>query len=800
MRRDPVLAITVTLTLAVGIGAGTTVFSLVDSILLRPLAFPDSQHVYWLAEHTARSPEGVGFGGDYYSLRERKQVFAEVGAYDTSTTNWSGVDRPEQLDSATATPSFFGVLGTHPLLGRTFDEAEQGSRVARLVIISYDFWRTRLNSDPAVLTRTLTLDGSAHQILGVMPQGFDFPKGTQVWRPMPMDESSQRPRSPMSPIRLVRMIGRTRTSLDERRTRAVLPTLSRSIADEYPAEFAKAGFLDDFAVRAEPLQRHLTGDVRPALYALSAAVLLVILIACANLANLLLARAAGRRREFGVRLALGASRGRLARQLLTESCRLALPGGLAGVLLALAAVTVLNAVQLTALTRYPRIELDTRTLLFTLALTLLTAILAGVAPIFAANQVDLQEALKSGGHGSSGGRGARAARRLLVAGELAVSLVLLIGAGLLARSFLNLSRVDLGFPAGGLLTLRVNLTGTAYMTGADQIRYYRNVLAGIEALPQVRAAAVTTDLPLTGEHAYQTMPIQIEGRVPLPLAQRPAMSMAIVSEDYFRTLGVPLQAGRVFNSSDNGRNPDAVVVNQAFARKIFPGEHPVGHAIVMGKTRWTIVGVVGDIRANGLGVEPAPFAYRCLCQQLDNRFLSRMGLAIRTTGDPAALARSAVARMYAVDRTQPVFDVRTMEERVSATLAPERFQLWLIGGFAAIAMVLAAIGVYGVMAYLVAQRTREIGIRIAIGAQSGQVQRLVLGETVVLSACAALAGIAGAWALTRYLGTMLYGVTSRDAATFCAAPLLLIGVALAASIIPARRAAGVDPLVALRDE
>jgi putative ABC transport system permease protein len=804
LRRDPVLLVSATLTLAVGVGANTTVFSLVDAILLRPLPFPDPGRIYWVGERMGRNPMEVGLGPDYYSLREKKNVYAEVGAFDTLTVNWAGIDRPEQLDAVQATPSFFSVLATRPLLGRTFDEAEQGSKAPPVVVLSYAFWRSRLNADRRVLSRTVTLDGLSYNVIGVMPQGFDYPKGTQIWTTMAMDESSQRPRSAMRPIRMVRMIGRAKAGLSSEQVQAMMPTVTREIRAEYPASFEKTGFLDNMTIFAESLQRRIAGDLRPALYALSGAVVLVLLIACANLANLLLARAAVRRRELAVRMALGSGKGALIRQLLVESCVLALPGGAAGVLLAMAAVRLLNATKPLVLVRYPEIGMDLRTLVFTFGLTVLTGLIFGMAPALGAAGVDLHDALKSGGRAQSASRASRRVRQVLVVAELGVSLVLLIGAGLLAKSFLNLAHVNMGFPAEKLLTLRVNLTGPQYATGRAQQNYYREVLARVTQLPGVSAAAVTTDLPPTGEHAYQGMGFQIAGRVPLPIAQRPQTSLGIVSREYFRALGVPLRAGRLFDSSDGEGSPDAIVVNEAFARKVFPGENPVGHQTVQGpagrETRWTIIGVVGDVRANDLGAEPAPFAYRCLCQQGDYRFLSTMRVIVRTTRDPRALARAVEAQMFAVDREQPVFDVKTMEERVSAALAPERFQLWLIVTFAGIAIVLAALGVYGVMAYLVTRRTREIGIRIAVGAQPAQVQRLVLAETAVLAVAAAFAGLAGAWGLTRYLKTMLYGVTALDAATFGAAPVVLVIVALGASAIPARRAARVDPVLALREE
>jgi len=804
LHRDPVLIAAATLTLAAAIGANTTVFSLVDSILLRPLPFPQPRSLYWISERMGRNPIEIGLGPDYYSLREKKHLFAEAAAFDSLTVNWAGVDHPEQLDAAQVTPSFFGVLGTRPLLGRAFAEAEQGSKAPPAIVLSYAFWRSRLNSDPRVLSRTLTLDGLPYNVIGVMPQGFDYPKGAQLWRPLDMDESSQRPRSVKRPVWMVNIIARSKPGVRDEQVQAAMPGVTRSIRAEYPKEFESAGFLDNMTISAVPLQRRITGDLRPALYALSGAVALVLLIACANLANLLLARAASRRREMAVRMALGSGKGALIRQLLAESCLLALPGGAAGILLALAAVRLLNITKPLVLVRYPEIAVDLRTLLFTFGLTVLTGLIFGLAPALGAAGVSLQEALKSGGHGHSASRAARRLRRLLIVAELAVSVVLLIGAGLLAKSFLNLAHTDLGFPARNLLTLRVNLTGPNYASGAAQQRYYTDALARIAQLPGVTSAAVSTDLPLTGEHSYQGIGIQVAGRAPVPVAQRPQSSISVVSAGYFRALGVPLRSGRVFDISDTAGAPDRIVINEAFARKVFRGEDPVGRQIVQGQrgreALWTIVGVVGNIRASDLGAEPGPLAYRCLCQQADNRFLSTMRVVIRTTGDPRAIARPVEAQFYAVDREQPVFDMKTMEQRVSAALAPERFQLWLIGTFASIALVLAAVGVYGVMAYLVTRRTREIGIRIALGARPAQVQRMVLGETAALAIAASVAGLGGAWALTRYLKTMLYGVTALDAPVFAIAPVVLILVAVAASAVPARRAATVDPMTALREE
>ena len=800
LRRDPILWLTATLTLALCIGANTTVFSLVNSILLRPLPFPESNRIYSVNERMGISQAEVGLGADYYSLREAHRVFAEVGAFDPLTLNWSGREKPEQLDAAQVTPSFFSVLGTKPMIGRFLAPGEEGRAAPAVVVVSYPFWRARLGSDPHAVGQTLALDGLSHTIVGVMPQGFDYPKGTQIWRPLPMDESGQRPRSAMRPMRLVNILARLKSPLTDEQFQAQLPQLTATIRAEYPKDFESAGFLDGMRILATPLQRRITGDLRPALVVLGGAVLLVLLIACANLANLLLARAAAREREIAVRMALGSGKARVVRQMLKESLLLAVPGGLAGIALAWAAIGLLNAWKPLVLVRYPSIVMDLRTLVFTVGLTLITGLVFGLAPAIGVSGVRIQEALKSAGVGHGGSRGSARFRRALVVVELGVSIVLLIAAGLLARSFLNLSRTELGFPAAKLLTLRVNLTGPEYTTAKSQERYYAQALERVRQLPMVRAAAFSTDLPLTGDQSFQNLGFQVAGRVPLPMAQRPQANMTKASSDFFRTMGIPLRSGRLIEVPE--KHPDEIVVNEAFARQIFPGEDPVGRRILLGRndaTQWTIVGVVGSIRGNQLGAEPEARMYRDTGQSED-RFLSRMRLSVRTTGDPLAIQRAVEGQLYAVDRSQPAFDVKTMEQRVADTLAPQRFQLLLIGIFAAMAVILAALGVYGVMAYLVTRRTREIGIRMAIGARPEQVRGQILRESLTLAATAVVAGIAAAWGLTRYLTAMLYGVTAMDGATLSVAAVVLVAVALAASLLPARKASLVDPVIALREE
>jgi len=800
LRRDRALAIAATATLALSIGANTVVFSLVDSVLLRPLPYPGADRIHWLSEHLGREMD-IGVGADYYSLAEQGRLWDAVAAYQALTLNWTGIEKPEQLDAAQVTPSFFRVMGAQPSMGRYLAPGEEGRKAPAVVVLSYALWRNRMGSNPNVVGSTITLDRVPNTIIGVMPQGYDFPRGTQIWRPLPMDAAAERPRSAMRPMLVVRMLARVKPGVGDGDLRTEMVRLTQTIRAEYPKDFETAGFLKGMSIAAVPLQKRLTGDLRPALLVLSGAVALVLLIACVNLANLLLARAGARRRELAVRLALGSDRGRVIGQLLTESLLLAMPGGLAGAGLAVLVVWLLNVTKPAMLVRYPAISMDLWTLLFMFGLTLLTGLAFGMAPALSAARIDIQEALKSGGHGQSSGPRAARVRQILVVAELGVSLVLLIGAGLLARSFLNLAHTDLGFEPARLLTLRVNLVGPRYAKAEGQVQFYDNVLERLKASPMVRAASVATDLPLSGEQPYLGGAFQVEGRAPLPVAQRPQTSTTVVSRDFFRTLGIPVLAGRTFDARDNSQSPNAVVVNRAFERKIFPGENSLGRRLLFGRdgSARTIVGVVGSIRGSALGADPEPVVYRCECQG-GNPFLTRMALVVRTSGEPRAAIRDVEAQVYAEDRNQPVFDVKTMEERLDDATASQRFQLILIGTFAGLALVLAAAGVYGLMSYLVTRRTRELGIRIALGARPEDVMRHVMGENLTLVLVALAAGLGGAWLLTPYLKTLLYGVTTTDSATLTVAPLILAATVVLASLGPARRAARVDPMIALREE
>jgi putative ABC transport system permease protein len=808
LRRDPALTLAATLTLAVCIAANTSVFSVADAILIRPLPYPAAERIDWVSERSGPSHDDVGTAPDYYFIREQNRVFDEVAAFAQLTVNWTGVERPVQLDAAQVTASFFRVMGSQPMLGRYLAWNEEGPKAPAVAIVSYEFWQGRLAGDRHIVGKTISLDRSPRTIVGVMPQGFDYPRGVQVWLPSGLERVSQSfPISSSSPLFTVSMVARRKAGLAPERVQADMDRMAVGIRAEYKV-FQTTGFRSDLALAAVPLQRHLTGDARPPLLLLMCGAGLVLLIACVNLANLLLARWGSRQRELAVRMALGSSRGRLVRQMLGESLMLALPGGLLGTAIAWLAIGALAAARPASLQRFPPITMDLSALGFSIALTLATSLLFGVAPALSVAGRDIQEALKSFSLAHSGGRGAARMRKVLLVGQLGVSLVLVIGGGLLLRSFLNLAHTELGFQTDRLLTFRVDPIGPMNRNYAG---FYGEVLDRLQRLPMARSAALLTDIPLSGEDFYQLGRIQVVGHPLVPFRERRRVNHTMVSAAFFDTMQIPLKSGRWFDAHDAVRaaptasfgfvGAEPVVVNEAFARQILPGENALGQRVTFGpderKVTWTIVGVVGNVRGGVLGAAPPAMVYRCTCSGSP---VFRAGFAIRTAGSPQAAVRAAEEAVRAVDRDQPIFDVKTMDERRARVLAPEGFQLMLIGGFGGIAILLAAAGVYGVMSYLVTRRTREIAVRMAMGARPGEIQRMVLGEAGTLVALAVGIGFGGAWAVTRYIRSMLHGVSEMDMTTFAVAAGLLAVIVVAASLGPARRAVRVDPMTALRTE
>lgn len=806
LANEKTLAIAATVTLALCIGANTTVFSLVHSILLRPLPYPQSSRICWVWEDIGRNRRDINTAADYFSLSEIGKTFDSVAAFGSSTANWSGVERPEQLNTAQVSASFFQVMATPPMLGRTLAQAEQGRQAPNVVVISYAFWRNGLQSDSSVVGKKIVLDREPHIVIGVMPQGFDYPRNTDIWQPWKIDDATERPRSAMRPFHMVSILARTKPGLTRPQLDAEMTRLTPILHAEYPPDFDKRGFTRNMAIHARPLQDKLTGDLRQPLFVLTGAVGLVLLIACVNLANLLLARAATRRREIAIRLALGARPGGIIAQMLVESVVLALPGGIAGAAIAAAAVKLLNLTKPMVLARYPAITLDVTTLAYTAGLTLLTGIVFGMAPAFAASRVAIQDTLKAAGLAhSEGPRGARL-RQALVVAELGISLVLLIGAALLARSYVKLSHVELGFVPQNVLTMRVNLAGPQYQKGDQQVRFYDQVRERLRALPMVESAGITTDLPLTGEAGFSNVQYQIGGRPSRPIGERALASISYIDRDYLQTMRVSLRGGRFFDTRDTPASSSQVMVNEAFSHREFPSQDPIGKIVLTrsgagenDQEPHVIAGVIADTRGDTLGIALGPVMFHCVCQD-NNSFLNQMRIVVRTAGPPYAAARPIAEAIYAVDRDQPVYQVKSMDDRVAESLAPERFQLMLTGTFTFLALILAAAGVYGVMSYLVARRTREIAIRMALGARPADVSQLVFRESMRLAPVAIVLGLGGAWALVRYIKSMLYGIAALDLPTFLLTPLVLTAIVVAASLGPARRASRVDPMTALREE
>ncbi len=785
------------LTVALGIAGTATMFSIVNAVLLRPLPFSQPRQLYWVGELLFNFKQEFALAGDYFTMREHAQAFSQMAAFNTSGVNWTGTDRPEQLTASHVTASFFSLLGVQPLRGRVFraDEDVPGANPA--VVLSYALWQRRFGGDPAVLGQTIRLDRQEALVIGVMPRRFDFPKGTELWMPLRLNEAEQRQRMGFV---IVTIVARAKASVSAAQVASEINRLTPIVEDEYHAN----GVTADAKIFATPLQERLVGQLRQAILVLAGAVVLMLAIVCFNVANLMLARASGRRREIAIRVALGAPRTRIVGQVVTESLLVSLMGGALGIGLTSAAVGMVNAFRPLALSGFPEISIDTATIEFTLALSLLVGLVFGVAPALSALGFSVQEALQQESRSAAGSLSLRKVRQGLVVAQLGASLTLLIGSGLLAKSFLQLRDTDPGFHPDRVLTGRVNLTGPSYSTHERQIEFYERVLEKLRAVSAVMSAAVTTSIPLNGDGLPNAAVFRIENHPAVPRGQDPQASFTAVSPDFFTTLAIPLLEGRLLDARDRLGAPETIVVNQTFERRYFPGENPIGQRISIGaptdNPAWlAIVGVVGDVRQNGLDRDAVPWSYQSYFQtQLD--FLARMGILIRTSSDPALLAPTVARLVTAVDPDEPAYDLKTMDQRLSDSLASRRFNAVWIGCFAVVAILLAAIGVYGVMSYLVTLRTQEMGIRLALGARQGQVLQLIVREGLVLGVVGSGIGLAGAFVLSRFLSLLLFGVSTLDPTIYAGFTASLLFAVFAASYGPGLRAARVDPVTSLRHD
>ena len=801
--------------LGLGIGANTAIFSVVDGVLLRPLPFKNASRLVMVYEEMPKMGFLLGTfsAPDYEDVVRQNHVFEGTGAYRHKNFELSGVKQPERISGLRITASLFPVLGVHPALGRPFTEGED-KNAALLVILSYGFWQREFGGDRAILGRPIVLDRVPRTVIGVMPRGFEFPLGgNSNFNGQPADLFVPMSFTPAELQGLGNMynhsaIARLRPGVAVDQAVSEIDLILHRFQSQFPAVIRQDPNFE-LDAKVMPLRQAISGPVQRLLLVLLAAVGMVLLIACADVSNLLLTRAVARHREMAVRAAMGASRMRLARQVITESLVLALAGGACGLLIAQWGTVLLVRLAPSGLPLVSSSRINPGVLGFTFVLCMATAVLFGLAPALHASRTDLTANLKAGGRSGTATRGHRRLLGGLVAAQFALALVLLTGAGLLLRSFARLLATDPGFQPENVLSLRTSLPGATY-TNATQIRsFYRRLIDRVSALPGVRSVAEATCAPLDScEHDIYTA----EGSSAGQHGTNPDISVVWVMGSYFTALRIPLIKGRLFGPQDVKRAQRVMVINQAMARRFWPNQDPIGRRVKNGSPEmdvpWmTVVGVIGNVKNGDLNEATLPQAY-IPYEQVDDKVVAgtvvdefrSLTLMTQTQNNPAALLASIRSEIGQLDPALPVSDAQTMQQLIHRTVKPQRFNMFLLVIFAVLALVLAAVGIYGVMAYAVSQRTNEIGIRIALGAQASEMLKMVLTEGMRLALVGIFLGLVAALGLTRLIASLLYGVTPDDPATFCAVAVLLIGVALAACYLPARRATKVDPMVALRQE
>jgi putative ABC transport system permease protein len=809
LRKSPAFTSIAVLTLALGIGANTAIFSVVNALLLKPLPFPASQQLVAFGMTNTRekgppaSLNSLSYP-DFFDFREQNGSLSNIAVYRDRAFALTSEEGAISLHGIKASAEFFDVLGIKPAIGRTFERADEqagGGPGGFKVIINHDFWRKHFGGDAKVLGRSVELDRRSYTVVGVMPPGFQYPIQTDpvdFYVTIADDASNPDGTKPQTENRgshSLQAIGRLKPGVTIEQAQADLAAIAGNLEKKYPDSNSY------FGVALEPLREELIGDVRTALYILFGAVVCVLLIANANVANLLLARASVRGKEMALRAAVGASRARLIRQLLTESLLLAGLGGLLGLLVAHWGTEALIKTVPQNIPRITNIQLDSAVLVFTLLVSLATGVIFGLVPAWQASHVDLNASLKSGSRTGSGGEHESRLRNGLVMAEVALALVLLICAGLLIQSFARLGRVQSGVQTERLLTAQLSLPGGGYPKNEKVIAFFDQFLTRIRALPGIDSASVIVPLPLSGSN----MVVDFDNAEhPLPEGQREAAPVRIIGTDYFKTMGIPLRQGRVFNENDRIESEPVVIVNERFAKKFFPGQNVIGKRIQPGfsaddtgtKMR-EIIGVVGNVKHVSLKNEDSPEMYLPRTQIP----FDIMSLVVRTkVSNPTALTSALRKELSALDRTIPLRSVRIFDDYISRSLARPRFNALLLSIFAGTALLLTAIGIYGVIAYSVSQRTNEIGIRMALGAGQSAIFRLIVGRAMMLVAISIVVGLIGAFAATRLLNSLLYGVGAWDSFTFLAIVFLVSGVAFLAAWLPAHRAAQVDPVVALRAE
>jgi len=789
--RQPSFTVVAVLTLALGIGVNSAIFSMVNALLIKALPFQNPAQLVVVNPQASDNGLSAIAGYEYLSWKERSQSFENLAAYSNDNFNLSGRGEPERLSCAEVTSSLFPLLGVQPLKGRTFLPEEDRPGNDRVAIVSEGFWQRRYNSNSSLVGDTITLNGANYTVVGIMPKGFRFPGEYDIWVPLVLDQQKE----VGDWFTLVQVVGRLKTNISLPQARTELGLLSQQASTsikEAPPVSAK---------EIVPLQKDLMSSFRLTVLVLWGAVGLVLLIACANVASLMLARTVSRQREMAVRAAVGASRFTIIRQLLTESLVLGIAGGLLGVVVSFWCIQAITWIVpesfASSIYDLKQVHIDGTVFLFTLGISLLTSILFGLAPAISASRPDLIRTLRDLRAASVFQTGLRSVRAWLVVAELAVAVILLLGAGLLTRSFTNLMSINPGFEAHNVLTMRIELPRSSYSKPEQTAQFYTNLLQRLRDTPAVEAVGAISHSPFAdyGIVAFT----QIEGQPPTNRHEDKALGIGAVSDDYFRTLKIPLISGRFNDATDKADGNPVALVNNAFAHRYFPAGDAVGKRIGFGCKEAlcrTIVGVVGDVKQESLTGAAAPEIFLPLSQFVMNG----MTLFIRTTAEPLSLVKTVRSEVFALDKNQPIYRVQTLSQRVQETVADARALMFLLGAFALLALLLATIGVYGIISYSVGQRTHEIGIRMALGARSADVMKLIMANGLVLTIAGIALGTVGSVVLTRFLKSLLFGVTPTDKLTFVLVGFLLLIVALLACLIPARRAAKVDPLVALKYE
>jgi len=792
LTKSPGFAFAAIITLALGVGANTAIFTVTSALLLRPLPYHDPQQLVSLEARDKTADRG-GTLLRYELVRDRNRSFDTVAAWANDNLNLTGRGEPMQARIARVSPNFFSMLGVQPQLGRTFTEDEGRSQGQAVVMLSDSVWRSRYGGDHNIIGQTITLDTMPHVIVGVLPPNVEFPfvGETDIWTPRYFELSVMTPQRLRMGVGYLGFVARLRPGTTLARAQDELAVLNQQYREQNPT----APDADPAVVMtAAPLSDLVVADVRGKLLILSGAVALVLLIACANVASLLLSRGLARRREIAVRTALGASRSTVVRQLLTESLLLALIAGVLGVGLSWAATRALVTWGASQLPQGLPIGIDLRVLLFTLILSLLTGIVFGAFPALQLSRVDLNTTLRDEGRGASGGQARSKMRGLLVIGQVALSLLLLIGAGLLLRSFEQLLRADPGFDPHMVLTMNVSLSTVKYAKPQQQIAFFDEVLRRVSTLPGVRSAAMSAALPLSWKRITPMLP---EGQPDVPLSQRPFLDIEAISSQWFQTMHVPLREGREFTSADNAQAPRVVIVNETFARRFWPDQNPVGKHVVIGRgpEPAEVIGVSEDVKNHGLAHDTQAQVYIPFPQLP----WGNMDLLVRKTVPSQSIASAVRAQISAVDSDQPVTSIQTVDELIDSSRAQPRFTMLLLGAFSVTALALAAIGIYSVLAYSVTERWRELGIRLALGAERADILRLIVRQGLTLATIGIVIGLIAALLLTRLMSSVLYKVGTLDPMAFALTPLVLLFVALLASYFPARRATKVDPAKALRE-